>query len=89
MTRSQALEDLKGMVKKLESTFQGEDTKEDKDAKERMRLIDDCFEVEQINDCIDCFEELYVWLDGQIAYEDEFHNDSLPDEGFPGFRAGE
>ena len=89
MTRSQALGDLKGMVKKLESVLQGEDTKEDKGAKERMRLIDDCFEVEQINDCVDAFEELYVWLDKQMEYEERLENESLPEEGSPGFRAGE
>lgn len=85
--RRQALEEIRFILKRCEDALQGDRTPEDM---ARMRLIDECVEIEHINQCVDSLQFTQNWLTKQIHKELKQENELLPSEGSrTGFLAGE
>jgi len=75
MSRRLVLEDWKFKVKTFVDSLQGD--KEDK----TINIIDECAEVEEINDCVESLEAFEGWLESQIEEELEKEETLLPSEG--------
>ena len=75
MKRRQALEDIRFILKRCEDALQGDRTPEEMAT---MRLIDECAEIEHINDCVFSLQATQNWLTEEIEKELEREGELLP-----------
>jgi len=86
MTRKFALEGVRSDTVAFVDLLQGDRRKKDKKA---MTLINEYADIEHVNDCVETCEKLITWIDQEIDKELALENDLLPEEGNPGYEAGQ